>query len=482
MPSSLRKLTFNSLIYSTGFVIARLATFLLLPFYTNIFSPDQYGVISLAYAFMGFMGIILHYGLDAALMKYYVPADSVNRRRFVTTTIISYLITSGIFFLIIWLSSPAIDTVILGINAPKYILYIGGILTLDVLWTVPMLLLRCEERPFSFLVFTLVNAVSGPGLILYFVLYRHQGMEGVFLGQLLASVFQFVLTLPLTFRRMNWSGISKTIWQKLMRFGLPFLPSGIFAMIMQMADQYILKYLTDLHTVGLYGAGYKLGMLMLLIVTGFNASWEPFFLQESDTPGRPKIYAKIGTAVFALLGFLWILMVLWVDRIVRIQIGAFTVYSSQYWSGVDIVPWVALGYVFYAVYLLQFPGPFRTGQSKWIAISRGIGAGVNILLNLLFIPVWGAMGAAIATTVAFGIMAIYLYFVNKRIYPIPFELGRWLKISGLMGVLYLLYQYIPHMTTERILLTLAFPAGLFLLGLLGKDERTALQRLFRGDR
>ena len=65
----------------------------------------------------------------------------------------------------------------------------------------------------------------------------------------------------------------------MMKFGLPLLPSGIFAMIMELADRYILKEMTDLYTVGVYSSGYKLGMLMMLIVMGFNMAWQPFFLK-----------------------------------------------------------------------------------------------------------------------------------------------------------------------------------------------------------
>ena len=136
---------------------------------------------------------------------------------------------------------------------------------------------------------------------------------------------------------------------------------------MELADRHILKEMTDLTTVGIYSAGYKLGMLMMLIVMGFNMGWQPFFLKIGGTNEQKPLFARITTYVLAILGFIWIILLVWVDDIVRIQLGSITVYSIAYWSSTNIVPWIALGYVFHGLYLLQLPGVFQ--QEKSISVS-----------------------------------------------------------------------------------------------------------------
>ena len=75
-------------------------------------------------------------------------------------------------------------------------------------------------------------------------------------------------------------------------------------MAMEVADRYILKLLTDLETVGIYNAGYKIGVLMLLVVNGFNMGWQPYFL-EKNFDSRNKIYPRINSIFWLILGFIW---------------------------------------------------------------------------------------------------------------------------------------------------------------------------------
>jgi len=110
----IKALSWQTVIYGTGHILSRLVTFLLLPLYTNIFDAAEYGVISLAYTFMGFMGVILHYGLDAALLKRYVQADQAERPRYLTTAYCSFLITSLLSALSITALSIPLAPVLLG--------------------------------------------------------------------------------------------------------------------------------------------------------------------------------------------------------------------------------------------------------------------------------------------------------------------------------------------------------------------------------
>ena len=103
-------------------------------------------------------------------------------------------------------------------------------------------------------------------------------IEGVFLGNLVASVALFVFVLPFIIGHFDLKYLSKDQWRAIVAFAVPFLPAGLFAMVMEVADRYILKILTNLETVGIYSAGYKVGVLMLLIANAFNMGWQPYFL------------------------------------------------------------------------------------------------------------------------------------------------------------------------------------------------------------
>ena len=476
MLQQIRALSAQTLFYGLGHILARSITFLLLPLYTNVFSPAQYGVVSLAYAFMGFMAVALHYGLDAALMKRYIQADDAGKSDTLATAYLSFVVTSLLVAAALFLLRQQLAGPILGGPYGRYLAYIALILCFDVLWSVPQLLLRSENRPGAFLGFSLTNVVLSLTLNILFVLKMKMGVEGVLLGNLITSGILFLISFPVVARRMAKGRFSPRLWRQLMRFGLPFLPAGIFAMMMELADRYLLMALTDMQTVGLYSAGYKLGSLMLLVTMGFNMAWHPFFLKQGDSPESRRLFARVTTYVLATLGMVWVMMLVWVPYLIRLNLGPVTFYGQQYWDSVGIVPWIALGYFFHGAYLLQLPGAFLRDESKWVAITRGAGAVVNIGLNLALIPTYGAMGAAWATMASFGLMAILFYMVNRRIFPIGYEWRRLLRIGLLMGTAWMLYLKLEPTLWREVGLTLFYPVGLLLSGFLTAGEWTVLKR------
>jgi len=460
----------NTLIYGLGHILARIVTFLLLPLYTNVFTPDEYGIISLAYVIMGFMSVVMHYGLDAALMKRYVQSDLIEKTIYFSSAWVSFFVTSISFGLIITFLRKFISPVLLGVNDDRLILLVGWIIALDVMWSIPQLIFRAEEKPIAYIAFSLTNVIGSLILNILFVIQFKMGVYGVLLSNFIISAILFISTIPFIYSRINFKKASIFSWKKMMKFGLPLLPSGIFAMMMELADRYILKEMTNLYTVGIYSSGYKLGMLMMLIVMGFNMAWQPFFLKIGGDDKYKPLYARINSYVFALLGFIWIILLLWVDNIVRMKFGSISLFGEQYWTSTLIVPWISLGYVFYGLYLLQLPGVFHQEKSLWIAISRAIGAISNIIFNIYLIPKYGGQGAAIATCISFIIMFIIMFIINIRLFPISYEWGRIIRIIFTMGIIFMLYSISSHDYTNKYFLTLYYPLALVLTGFLYKSE------------
>ena len=476
MQKKITALSKNTLIYGLGHILARLVTFLLLPLYTNTFTPDQYGIISLAYVIMGFMSVVMHYGLDAVLMKRYIESDFKEKTVYFSSAWVSFFITSISFGVIISFLRKFLAPILLGTNDDRLILLVGWIIALDVMWSVPQLIFRAEEKSFIYIIFSLTNVIGSLILNILLVVHYEMGIYGVLLSNFIISSILFIITIPFVYNRINFSKASLAVWRTMMKFGLPFLPSGIFAMMMELADRYILKQMTDLYMVGIYGSGYKLGMLMMLIVMGFNMAWQPFYLKTGKQDENKPLYSRINTYVFTFLGFIWIILNLWVHDLVRIEFGGISLYGSQYWPSVSLVPWISLGYVFYGLYLLQLPGVFYQEKSLWIATSRAIGAISNIVLNIYMIPIYGVEGAAIATCLSFIIMFIIMFIINRRLFHISYEWGRIVRIIFTMGIIFFLFDISSHDYTNKIILTLLYPLALLLTGFLYKSEIQAIKR------
>ena len=456
--NSIRFLSIQSLVYGTGHVLVRFITFLLLPVYTNLFLPQEYGIISLAFAYMAFFNVVLKFGLDAALMKKYVQTKGKDRKSYYTTAMGFFAGIAILYGIINLFAAQSMSKIILGVDQPKYWIIITAILCFDMLWSIPQLILRTEEKPYPFLMFSLLNAFGTLGLNIYLVVYLGMGVEGVLLSNAIVSGALFLFTFPITINRINLRAFSKEKFKEMMKFGLPFFPSGIFSMMMEVADRYVLNYLGSSTDVGLYSAGYKIGALMLILVMGFNMAWQPFFLRVGkDDSEIQLLFSKIATLLLAVLSYVWLLMFFWIGDFVKLSIGSFSLIGPEYWDAIPMIPIIAFGYVLDALYLVQLPGPFLMEKSKWIMISRAVGAAANIGLNFLLIPYMGFVGAAWATCFSFGIMAFVLFCVNRRLYPISYEWKKLIYIvvtvSAMAGLTYLTHNEM----TIKIILSLSFP-------------------------
>jgi len=465
---SIKTLGRQSLIYIAGHIATRGVTFLLLPFYTNVFSLEDYGIISLVYTFLGFMNVILHYGLDASMLKHYVPANSEDRKIILSNVYFSLILTTTLFLILLVVFRNNISVLLFGSTLPSITPMVAGILFFDVLWSIHVLLLRAEGRPIYYSIISFLNVISIVIFNMLFVFQLEFGIYGVLLGNLLTSGGIFLITFPIILKRSSLNSLSLYWWKKMMKFGLPFLPAGIFSMVLELSDRYILRYLTDIETVGLYNAGYKLGLLILLVVMGFNMAWQPYFLKKEKAD--KKNISDITTIVFSVLGFLWILLFLWSDNIVRIRFGNFTFFGEQYWAATDIFPIIGLAYVFHACYLIQLPGIYHLEKTGWISWVRGIGAIVNIILNFLFIPKYGIMGAASGTCFSFMLMAVILYFINKRIFPISYNWYKLVVIFATAGLIYFIQFNLTLDLSMRILVSISYPIIMIFTGIINLNQ------------
>ncbi|MEE9163105.1 MAG: oligosaccharide flippase family protein [Candidatus Neomarinimicrobiota bacterium] len=469
----------QSLAYVVGHLATRAVSFLLLPLYTNALAPAEMGILSLAFAFSAFGLIVFNLGLDSALMRYYV-GEPKNRQREVLATVYFSLVLVGLVLSAILLSlSPRLATGVLAVDRPDWITILIAIMFLDTLWTVPMHLFRAHQRPASYIIFSLLNVSITMGLNILLVAHYRLGVEGALLANLAASGTLFVLSLPATIRWMWPLTYSFATLRTLLRFGLPLLVAGLFTMTIELADRYFLRWLTDLQTVGIYSAGYKLGLLMLIVVMGFTLGWQPFLLRRGKEAGARQVFARIATYLVAIMATLLLTAAAWVDELVRLPLGRFTLFGQDYWSSTPIVPIVMLGYLFFGLYVLLMPGILLAERTRWVILFRFSGAATNVGLNLMLIPILGAMGAAVATCVSFAVMALFTFLIIQRVYPIPFEWGRLARIAALVTLgLLLLYGLEPSLGRD-LALTFLVPLGLWLSGALTPEERRTVRHLVR---
>ena len=470
---AIKNLGKQTLIYGLGHIMARLVTFLLLPLYTHTFTQEEYGAISLAYAFMGFAIILYRYGMDTALMKFSIQSKGEDQIKYTSVIIITQLITSTIFSLILYLLRYDIAEFVLGLNRPDWMLSLIIILFLDAFWNLPMLILRSEEKAITFISFSLVNVILTMALNIYFVIHLKEGVDGVLKANIIASGLVSFLSLPIIFRITKIKFFKKEILLKVLNFSLPFLPAGIFTMIMELSDRYIIEWLLGTAEVGLYSAGKKMGMLGLTAVMGFNMGWTPFFLKRGKNKNAKKQFKIITTIFLGVMGYICLLVSLWISEIMRFSVFGSTLIGFEFWECEPIVSLILLGYFFFGTYVIQLPGVYIKEITGWIPIFRVIGASVLVLSSIITIPIFGIYGAAIAVVIAFFSMSLSIFLKVQTVYTIPYN---WKGIIFPILIL-LLAQIRFDVMLYKLLLTFIFPF-IWILFATDKQEREIFKNQF----
>ena len=433
MRAHLKQLGSDTAIYGLSTMAGRFINYLLVPLYGHLFLTSENGVIGLVYAAFVFLNILYTYGLESSYLKF---ASGANREKAPAafSTVFWCLFISSVAFsiLMIALAKPLARTMTL---EPKYyyaVSYMAGILFLDTVMTAPMAELRLARRAWVFAGIRLLNVGLNVTLNAALILRFHWRVEAVFFSNLVASASTVILSTICT-RALFTGRFDRALLRAMLRFGLPYVPTGIGYAITESMDRFFLARMPESAIERLYGPGvtaqavvgvysncYKLGVFMLLFVQMFRFAWQPFFLQIQDEPGANKVFARAFT-LFSAIGALVVLGVsFYAHPLARLVFGP--VRYPEYAVGMFIVPIILTAYLAQGWYTHFTAGVFirsRTRDLPWITL---IGAVITLAANLILTPRYGMAAAAWATLVSYLVMAAALGHVSNGVYPVPLRM------------------------------------------------------------
>ena len=431
----LRELFSDSLIYGISSVLARFVNYLLVPFHTDVFNPARYGIVGLIYAAIAFLNVLFTFGMESAYLRY--AADRSSSRSIFKTLQVALLFFSTALALLLWLLLPALLPLFnLGPESSGIILMMIGILWFDTLAIVPMAELRLVRKSLSFATLRITHVIINVGLNFSLILMFDYGIEAVFLANLAASMVVTVMVWIYTSDML--SGEWSSYWMKrAFHFGWPFVLSGIGFAVNEMLDRFLLDQMDPERVVEIYGSGftpedivgiynacYKLAVFMLLLVQMYRMAWQPFFMRHSDDKESPRLFALAFYWYNAFSAILFLLVALYREQIVAIEIPVLnaTLIGSDYWTGLDIVPFLLMAYWFHGWYINFSSTVFIEEKTKVFYKITLTGAAITVVANLLLIPIYGMTGSAIATLLSYATMALVLAAVSRRIIEVPYRL------------------------------------------------------------
>ncbi len=431
-----KKLAGDTAIYGLSSIIGRILNWVLAPYYTFVFAAEVFGIVTNLYAYAAFFLVFLIYGMETSFFRYASKSD--NPEKVYSTSLISLFFTSVSFVLVVVAFKNEIAALINYPEHPEYIVWFAIILAIDAFIALPFARLRLNNRPVKFATVKLIGIGFTIGFNIFFLsfcpwfLEKHPdsiiqyvyspqiGVGYVFISNLLASIITLILLVPEIFKVILQ--FDKKLLAQMLNYGFPILIVGLAGMVNQNIDKVLIPFLVPenqdpMFQVGIYGANYKLAVLMNMFIQAFRYAFEPFFFARSNTKDDPPVYATVMKyfVIFGLLIFLG--MVLYID-ILKFII------DKEYHEGLKIVPVVLMANLFFGIYFALSMWYKLTDMTRYGAYIALAGAAITLLFNFLLVPVMGYMGSAITAFICFFFMMIISYYYGQKYYPVPYNLKR----------------------------------------------------------
>ena len=460
----LKKLASQTAVYGLSSIIGRFLNYLMVPLYTYAFTKAEYGVVSEFYAYSGFLATLLVFGFETGFFRF--SQDKEHKEKVYSTALNFVLLANVVFILLVALFVTPLSASLLYADHHEYFYWFALLLVFDSVASIPFARLRQENKALQFAGIKFLEIGVTILLNLFFILVCKRAFETdansvfgklynpaigvgyIFIANLMASSFKLLLLSPQL--RGVFGGIDKVLLKKMIRYSLPMVVIGFAGIINEMLDRVILKFLlpfdakTNMEQLGIYGACYKLSILMTLFIQAFRYAAEPFFFAQAKEKNSSKVYADVMKWFVIVCLSIFLLVTLYLDFF-QYFIG------KDFREGLSIVPVLLLANLFLGVYVnlsIWYKLTDRTLTGSFVSIG---GAVLTILLNIIFIPKYGYTASAYATLACYGGMALVSYMLGQKYYPVDYDLKSFFKYFFVTLLFYfsftIMNEHLPFVKT-----------------------------------
>jgi len=451
----LRSLASDTMVYGLLSAARSMVGLLLMPIYTRVFLPGDYGQIDTLNTVVAFLTLTLTLGMDTAVaLFFYDNQGKEDRANMLTTSITTRIGLSTLSAILLSVAAPWISMNLFRTPDAATAICLAA-------WTAPVTalvgflseLLRLERRPWIFSAVSLFNLLIGIVFSIWFVVGLQWGVNGALGAPLVASVL--VLPVVLWINRDLFATHMSITWLKqLLRVGLPLVPAAFGGWLIAYANRYFLLYYASSGAVGLLAVGNKASAPLVLFTQAFLFAWGPFAFSLQKQSNAREIYAKTFTYFWLIAGTLGLAVSLYARELLWI------VTTPAYVDGYLVTGFMVLQLLADCSYYIVSIGLVLARKTERLAISVPIAAAGTILFNWLLVPRFGFVGAGFAGMLSYTLLAGLAYSFAQSAYPIPFEIGRVARLVTLAVVIWFVGYWLAP---PALLPALALKTALFAL-------------------
>mgnify|MGYP000938079842 CR=1 FL=1 len=448
MSSSIKNLAGQTVVYGATTMLGRLLNWLLMPFYIRTLTTLEYGVIVNVYGVISLLQVIFTYGLETGYFRF---GSKENSSVVLKTTVNMLLFTSILLVVLSFAFATPLNNLLYDGNYKEAVILMGIIVAVDSFISIPFANLRLQNRAYKFGVIKLVSIFLNIFFNLFFLLFIPWTIKNGYLNDSLVSLYSLgngvfyvlfsnlissaaILVFFITDLKLK-SKFDSQLCKQLLKYSWPVLLVGITGMITQNSDKILMPKLiknNGLESLAIYGANFKIGVLMSLFTQSFRFAFEPFFFNNK---GKGVVsYAKV-MDYFIFFGLLIFLGVTLFIDVINILL------TPEYIHGNIIIPSVLLGQLFYGIYFNLSLWYKLTDKTIYGAFFGIIGTIITLALNFILIPKYGIIGGSLAMLSGYFVMMILSYFIGKKFYFVPYPVLRIMFYFFIAVILYYINSY-----------------------------------------
>lgn len=395
--------------YTIGNILVKGIAFITLPLFTILMDTDQYGIYNTFAAYVSILAVIVSLGLPSSVrnVRYDLPAEEnqyhTNSMVLIMLACAAFITTALVFRKglvdMLGLSAPLIMIAVINSTCTALHSYYNNILTIDFRYH--------QFLKLSF--FYSITSVMLSVLLIFFV-FPNEAALGRALGNLIPMV---VIAGYVLVRIWKTSSIRLNTkhTQYGMRFGLPLIPNDLSSLLLAQFDRIMIFRSVGEAESGLYSFAYNVAVIYQVITNSIESAWTPWMFSQINQGNHKCIRDKIKIYVVGLtLGT--VMMTLVSPEIIMM------LSSEAYWESRTVVVPILFAMYFFAIASIPIGIEFYHKKTSLISACTFGTAICNIILNLIFIPLFGYQAAAYTTLVSYFFYAVFHMVVASKLEPI----------------------------------------------------------------
>jgi O-antigen/teichoic acid export membrane protein len=472
------KLFKNISIYSFGNILSAFVSFLLLPIYTRLLTPGDYGVLELLNLFAAILGMLFGLIVSNGYGRiYFDTKDEDYRRKLFATGQIFTLLCAVSFTAIIFFNADWFSHTVLNANVGQLPIFLITVSTIfSVMIKIPLANLQIRQLPKQYIVVNLIGFLLTVSATIILVVFYRLGVLGVLYGQLIGNIIQLIF-LSIYSRKEYKIGFSLSQLGLMLSFSVFLIPANLSALVLNMSNRWFLQEYHTIGDVGLYALGAKFASIIPMLFTEpIKQAFSPYLYEQLENPEKLKKTLADFSRHFLIGLSVVVLGISLMTREAIMIIADKSFYGSQNVTFILSVSFLFLGLAGIVVQGIQVVKKTWIITLIWVFSSL-----VNILLNFWLVPLYGRMGAAVATLISVIIICIFYFIAVAKVYPVKFNYSTFVILLFLTVIFNYAGSLINYGIVSSVLMKFLLLGGyivsLFLFKILSKEEIFLLKEL-----